>query len=318
MRGARSLYLVHIATAGFAVLLVALAATFALSGSSFALPSGSEIATACGDWLSSGGPAALLSLLIVGLAAGIFFLTARSLVRQLLAGRQYLRALPLGETVPVDDLQCRTIETSERAAFCAGYLRPRVYLSRGILEELDHDELRAVVAHERHHLGRRDPLRRLVARALAEGLFFLPILGRTSRRYVDLGELAADQAAVTALDDRRPLARALLKLSEHDPMPHAVAGIDPARVDYLLGDTEANRWRLPRTAAGRSALAVGGLGGLLVLSILVRPEPGIALLLAAGCMVAMVGGPIALAAAALTAARRTPAASRPPTSSEQL
>lgn len=314
MRGARSLYLVHIATAGFAVLLVALAAAFALSGSSLALPSGSEIATACGDWLSSGGPAALLSLLIVGLAAGILFLTARSLVRQLFSGRQYLRALPLGEMVTVDDLQCRTIETSERAAFCAGYLRPRVYLSRGILEELNHDELRAVVAHERHHLQRRDPLRRLVARALADGLFFLPILRRTSLRYVDLGELAADQAAVAAIDDRRPLASALLKLSEHDPMPHAVAGIDPARVDYLLGDAEANRWRLPRMAAGRSALAVGGLGGLLVLSILVRPEPGIALLLAAGCMVAMVGGPIALAAVALTASRRTRDASRPRTS----
>ena len=310
MRGARSLFLAHLVTASVAVVLVALAAAFALGGADLSLPSGSEIAAACGDWLGEGGPAALLSLAIAVLAVAVVVLVARSLLRQVLAAREYLRALPLGERVAVDGVRCETIETEERAAFCAGYLRPRVYLSTGILDELDRDALRAVVAHERYHGARRDPLRRLVARALAEGLFFLPILDRSSRRYVELGELAADEAAVAALGDRRPLARALLKLSERDPMPHAVAGIDPARVDYLLGDAEAERWRLPRSAAGRSALAAAGLLALLALSAAVRPELGIALLLMAGCMALMIGGPIALVGAAVIASTRARGARR--------
>jgi Zn-dependent protease with chaperone function len=304
MRGARSLFLAHLATASVAVLLMALAAIFALGRSDLDLPSGGEMAAACGDWLGEGGPAALLSLLVAALAVAVAFLVVRSLVRQVVAARQYLRALPLGEPVTVDGLRCETIETDERAAFCGGYLRPRVYLSTGILDELGRDELRAVVAHERHHLARRDPLRRTIARALAEGLFFLPILRRSSQRYVELGELAADRAAVATLEDRRPLARALLKLSERDPMPHSVAGIDPDRVDYLLGESQADRWQLPRSTVGRSLLAVAALAGLLGLSAAVQPEPGLALLLAAGCMTLMIGGPIALAGAALVASGR--------------
>ena len=304
MRGARGIYRLHLATATLAFGLVALAAAFVVAGSDLSPPTGAEIARACGDWLGGGGPAALFTVFVLALAAAVPALTARSLLRQLLAGRQYLRGLPAGEPIVLGGLPCRVVEVSERAAFCAGYLRPSVYLSRGLLESLDEDELGAVVAHERHHLSRRDPLRQLVARALAEGLFFLPILGRTSKRYVDLGELAADRAAVVALKDRRPLARALLKLSEHDPMAHAVAGVDPERVDYLLGDPEANRWRLPGTAAGRSALAVAILAGLVAVSILVKPAPAPALLLGAGCMIAMFGGPLALGAAAIHASRR--------------
>ncbi|MGH2985642.1 MAG: hypothetical protein ACRDLO_03005 [Solirubrobacterales bacterium] len=37
--------------------------------------------------------------------------------------------------------------------------------------------------------------------------------------------------------------------------PASVAGIDPERVDHLLGDQEAGRWRRPKTKAGWSALA---------------------------------------------------------------
>jgi Zn-dependent protease with chaperone function len=310
MRGARSLFVAHLATAAVALLLVGLAAAFALSRSDLALPSGGKLAAACGNWLSDGGPAALLSVVVAALAVAVAVLVIRSLLRQAGAARQYLRALPLGKPVSVEGVRCETVETDERAAFCAGYLRPRIYLSRGIIERLDRDELRAVVVHERHHLTRRDPLRRAVARALAEGLFFIPILRRSSERYVDLGEIAADRAAVGALEDRRPLASALLKLSERDPMPHAVAGIDPGRVDYLLGDAEAERWRLPGGPAVRSAVGIAALAVLLALSAILRPEAGLALLVAAGCMALMVGGPIALAGAAVVYSTKVRSAKR--------
>ena len=55
------------------------------------------------------------------------------------------------------------IETPERLACCVGLLRPRVLVSRGLLDALAPAELRVVVAHERAHAVRLDNLRQLAA-----------------------------------------------------------------------------------------------------------------------------------------------------------
>jgi Zn-dependent protease with chaperone function len=226
-------------------------------------------------------------------------------VRQVTASRRYLAALPHGgEEMRVAGEPCRLIESASPTAFCAGYLRPRIYLSRGAVEVLDADELRAVVAHERHHVRRRDPLRLLVARALAAALFFIPLLRRIAERYEAIGELAADEAAVRDLERRGPLASALLKFGAGPTTAAPVVAIAPERVDHLTGDPEAGRWLLPRSVAGRSALALAALGALLVLSWQAEPTPQLPILLSAGCMTAMVGGPIALAVGALVLSRR--------------
>jgi hypothetical protein len=127
-------------------------------------------------------------------------------------------------------------------AFTAGWLRPRIYVSAGATDALSPAELAAVVAHERHHQHRRDPLR-LAARAIAaEALFFLPGMRRLQRRLADLAELEADAAATHAAGgDRQPLAGALLAFDTAAP---AGVGVDRARVDHLLGGDAgpAVRW----------------------------------------------------------------------------
>jgi Zn-dependent protease with chaperone function len=269
------------------------------------MPSAGAIAAACDRWLEGGGPAALLTLVAAALASVSLVLGIRSAARQVRASRHYLAALPLsGEEVEVDGERCRVIASGVAAAFCAGYLRPRIYVSRGALELLDVDELRAVVAHERHHARRRDPLRLLVARALAAALPFIPLLRRISERYEAIGELAADEAAVRDLERRGPLASALLKFGEGEQAEAPVVAIAPERVDHLTGDPDAGRWRLTRSLAGRSALALASLAVLLVFSWQAEPAPQLPVLLAAGCMAAMVGGPLLLAGTALIIARR--------------
>jgi Zn-dependent protease with chaperone function len=284
--------------------LLATSVAVVLLASDLSLPSAEEISQACSTWLSSGGPGTVLGLLIIGLATGVLLMLVRSLWRQVRAGRAYVRQLPLGEEIWIDGLPCARIEVDEPVALCAGYVRPRVHVSRGLIEELSAAELRAIVAHERHHLRRRDPLRRLLARALADGFFFIPMLRRSSERYVALGELAADQAAVATLNHRGPLAAALLKFSEHELPPSPVAGIDPERVDQLLGDPRVGRWRLPTTVAGWSIVALLSLAGVAVAATVVQPGLGPPLLVAAGCMLLMVGGPVVLAATAVAVSKR--------------
>ena len=67
-------------------------------------------------------------------------------------------------------------------AFCAGLLRPRVFVSEGALARLGARALTAVVAHEGHHAARRDPLRILIARAIGDA-YSLRALRGASRRW---------------------------------------------------------------------------------------------------------------------------------------
>lgn len=132
---------------------------------------------------------------------------------------------------PFDDVL--VIDDDDPHAFCAGLWHPKVYVSAGAVAQLDPPALGAVIAHERHHAARRDPLRLAATRVLARALFFLPWLSTLSSRQAALTELSADEEAIgNAEANRTALARAMLHFS--DSAAPGV-GIDPARVDQLTG-----------------------------------------------------------------------------------
>src|SRR5271154_1396972 len=174
-----------------------------------------------------------LGLLMVGAAAWGF-------ARELFADRSFMRALQARSPTP---LHGASVFNDERPqAFCAGLLHPRVYFSTGALELLDGPALDAVLAHERHHASRHDPLRLACSRVLAAGLFFVPPLGRLVERHQALAEISADETAVRASGgDRSALASAMLSFSQASDADDL--GVDSERVDHLLG--ERTRWRFP-------------------------------------------------------------------------
>jgi Zn-dependent protease with chaperone function len=176
---------------------------------------------------------AALGLLMTGAAAW-------RLVGELLADRSFRRALAGSSPAPFDGAWVITGDRPQ--AFCAGLLRPRVYFSTGALELLNAPALAAVFAHERHHAIRHDPLRLACGRVLAAGLFFIPGMRRLVERQDALAEISADEAAIrTAGVERSGLASAMLSFSQTSS-PDTL-GIDPERVDYLLG--EPTQWRFP-------------------------------------------------------------------------
>jgi hypothetical protein len=157
-----------------------------------------------------------------------------------------------------------------------------------------------------HHRSRRDPLRLLVARAIADALFFVPVLRRMSERYAALGELAADQAAVNSLEKPGLLASALLKFSSEGASPAPVVGIAPERVDHLLGDPRANRWALPGSSLTASAISLAALAATVFLLAVgaISPNLEAAVVIAVACATSMVCVPLALAAGALVVSLR--------------
>lgn len=190
-------------------------------------------------------PAANVDAVVIVLLAGLgLVVTARALagaVRELQASRRLHRRL--AEEQPQTLHGALLIADAKPTAFCAGLFRPRVYISTGAQERLDDAALQAVLAHERHHARRHDPLRLAAGRVLARALFFLPELGDLVERQQALAELSADESAVSDLPaNRSALARAMLSFSD-TPAEGGSGGIDPARVDYLLGDPPS--WRFP-------------------------------------------------------------------------
>lgn len=292
MRGAARLACLQIGVGGVCLAVVATGTAVALSSVSLAAaPSSSAVAAACKELLPSAhSVAALATLLLPLLAAAVVVLGGRSLICQLRATRRHLRSLPpTGRIVRIGGARCAVVQALEPLAFCAGYLRPRIYVSELALRALPRSEIEAVIAHERHHQRRRDPLRLLGLRTLADALAFLPALRAMSRQHAALLELAADDAAVRATGSRAPLASALLRFATPSPAPGvAVAGIAAARVDHLRGDPDASRWDLPGGMLGISALAISLIAGaVLALGMSGPPSGNLVLLAAESCMPAM-------------------------------
>ncbi len=204
---------------------------------------------------------AIIVVLLAGIGVAMVGAVVRTLARELIADRRFRRAL---RVFPARRLGGAWVIDDDRPqAFCAGLLHSRVYVSSGALALLDGPALAAVLAHERHHARNRDPLRLACGRALAAGLLIVPTMRRLVERQRALAEIGADEAALQARDvDRSALAEAMLSLAQTTGA--GAVGIDPERVDHLLG--ERTSWGFPLLLCVASAAALALLSALAVLA----------------------------------------------------
>lgn len=131
-----------------------------------------------------------------------------------------------------------------------GVHNPRVLVSEFTVALLNEDELHIALKHELAHIRSRDNLKKLIFR-------FCPFPGMTNLEssWSQAAELAADDAAVSKIDDAVDLAAALVKLSRLVPVEVApvctvgfVTGSISARVTRLLAWTGASNTQESRTA----------------------------------------------------------------------
>lgn len=257
-------------------------------------------------------PAANAGAIIVTVLAGLGLLivgaAVRGFARELLADRHFRRALAASAPRPLRG--ALVIDDDRPQAFCVGLLRPRVYFSTGALELLDRRALAAVLAHERHHARCHDPLRLACGRALSAGLFFVPHLRRLVQRQHALAEIGADEAALlTDGVDRSALASAMLGFSQATGTDSV--GVDPERIDSLLGGRPT--WRFPLALCLGVTAALSVLVGLALLAA--RTAVGSATLAppflsSQPCIVvlAMIPTAVGLAGVVLARSRRAPRA----------
>ncbi len=130
-------------------------------------------------------------------------------------------------------------------AFTHGLLRPKIYISTGLMKRLGRDELLGVMYHEIHHRRRKDPLKILALSFLKDALFYLPVGRCLEERIRRIKEMEADRTAARRLESPIPVARALLKLKSSlvslEAGGASIAGYElRERIEALLGRSRAD------------------------------------------------------------------------------
>lgn len=208
---------------------------------------------------------------------------AKSVLRTARAGAlslRYSRRAHQGQPEPGGHSLPLTVLNSRAPVLAlAGVMRPRVIVSRRVLETLSAEELEAALAHERAHRKSGDNLKRLALLLAPDILPFWRPLARLDRCWARWIEWAADDEA-SGGDSRRAvsLAAALVHMARMgaapapSPLTSSFLGNDrdfSARVNRLLGLAPARALR-PRRTRVVWPVAVG-LGAALVVAAIVRP-----------------------------------------------
>ncbi len=198
------------------------------------------------------GPADVVAILLLALATLGIALGLWSIVRQLYATLRLIRhllsrsvAMPASVAAAARGLaldgRIDVVDDTRPFSFCYWFIRPRVCLSTALVARLAADELRAVLLHERYHAIHRDPLRLVIARYLAAGLYVVPVVEDLVEHFTLEKELEADQHAVAAMGAVGPLARALYELlPDADSLslgllvPVGSLSVTEARIEHLV------------------------------------------------------------------------------------
>jgi len=171
------------------------------------------------------------------------------------------------------------LNTREPVLALAGVVRPRLLISRSLLESLSLAELNAAVIHEMAHRASRDNLKRLLVLLAPEIFPFVNPLRRVEQAWSRFAEWAADDWAAAGNSERAlSLAAALLhfaRLGVSPALPYLSTSLLAtdrdlqARVDRLLHTAQA----MPSSRRTRFPLRVVSVSGAVVVAGLLLTTP---------------------------------------------
>lgn len=207
---------------------IALAGGLAMIGAllSFGLaPYGDDLIGAAFALLATGFDAPVFFWNVLA-ACGAVFLTAHLLLnlaltvwRSEVQRRRHAQLVRLLSEPFPDTPGARMIDSPAPVAYCLpGALSSITVFSAGLIELLDENELRAVIAHEKAHVVQRHDIVLIAFRAWHASLPWFPITYRAQREVGMLVEMLADDRARQSVDDA-VLARAIALVGSGSERP---------------------------------------------------------------------------------------------------
>ncbi|HEX8735096.1 MAG TPA: M48 family metalloprotease [Pyrinomonadaceae bacterium] len=126
-----------------------------------------------------------------------------------------------------------------------GTFRPRMFVTRQVLESLDESEIEAAITHESGHLAARDNFKRILLR-ICRDLLIVPCGEKLDRAWSENVEAAADEYAARAGGRQTALnlASALVKIARMVPVGSKPAL--PASAFLIDGQSRDVTWRVRR------------------------------------------------------------------------
>lgn len=240
----------------------------------------SELCLTAGHVASELTSVVLAAVVVVSIGAGIATLLAtsirtRSFLRSLVRTRISSERLERAAQQAGVGRRVQLVRDQRMLAFSHGLLSPRVVVSSAAIEALSDEQLTAVLAHEAHHVRRRDPARLVIAQTATRAFFWLPILADLRRSWEVSAEIAADANAVARMRCNKPLAGALLRFADDQPT---------TAIAHLTGrENRADRLRLllapdaklpPAVSARSSLLSLASAGVVHALVLVHLSLPG--------------------------------------------
>ena len=178
-------------------------------------------------------------------------------------------AVPL--SIPSCEAAACRLDSPEPMMALVGLFRPRLIVTRGLLEVLTPEEIGAGAAHEAAHGRTRDNLARLAMRAAPDLLHWTRAARRLEQRWAAAAEYRADAATAIAGSraTRLALASALVKAARlmpvmppvEEPISTLVGGGEIAvRVQRLIDDAEVEVAVPARRSHARTIVAAAIAG----------------------------------------------------------
>lgn len=197
---------------------------------------------------------------ILLLASGVMYASFRA-AWNIIRAKKAVSSLPVKYKGSVALIKDDSVKT----AFTCGLLRPRVYISTGLMKGLGRDELRAVFLHELKHKKSLDPLRFLILGFFRDAFFYLPAASHAASYIRHKKEHEADDNGAKAPGGPLSLASAMVKVAKASSLHAALADSTDqvsGRVKRLL-DGRKPRFSLP----ARAAITSGAVLAALLLSL---------------------------------------------------
>jgi len=151
----------------------------------------------------------------LGLAVWAFSFTraARALARSLRHIR-HCREVSREVRLPGERMAAWVVEGAAPCVMLTGVIRPRVVISRNVMEALSGEQLSAVIRHERAHGTSRDNLKRLLVLMAPDVLPLVPVFRTLDRAWARIAEWSADDRAAAGKTRRSlSLAAALVRVA---------------------------------------------------------------------------------------------------------
>lgn len=158
-------------------------------------------------------------------------------------------------------------------AFTYGLFSPRIVISKSLVQNLDPDELSAILLHEESHSMHKDPLRFFLVKMAFSCIRKIKLIPKLMESLQLNAELSADYSAMTRLGEKSwALASALLKIVQTDTAVPSIsigaATILESRIDFFINP----RQRRARSLSKLDYLILG-IYLLLTISVLLYTLP---------------------------------------------